>query len=104
METVILFLIAIVMYAGLYWFSYVRTDRKPESVYFFLSTVCCVTVLSIFMLLSLFWVLFIAALILAIASYLGSNTNIKNSAAFKNGVFGGVWLMVPIYAYLAQGT
>ena len=56
------------------------------------------------MYINLFWAIFAAVLILASAVYAGGQKKLKYGLTFKNGVFGGFWLMVPIYAYLVTNT
>jgi hypothetical protein len=104
METMILSVAAMLLYAGLYWFTCSRTDKKSESKWFFSGSFFCVTILGIGMWFSMFWVLFLAVLILLFAAYFGSNPKHIHGFVLKNGVFGGFWLMVPIYAQLVSNT
>ncbi len=71
---------------------------------FFTSSLFCIIALSIGMWLSMFWVLFLAAIMLLFASYLGANEKYEHGVITKNGVFGGFWLLIPIYAHLAFNT
>ena len=56
------------------------------------------------MLINQFWVLFLALLILVVATYIGSNKKIAQGSFIKNGVFGGFWLLVPLYVFLSTNT
>lgn len=62
-----------------------------ETKWFFLGSVLCFAVLGIIMYLSMFWVLFAAAGLLAIGAYVGSASKCKHGKVFKHGVFGGFW-------------
>jgi hypothetical protein len=53
--------------------------------------------------LNLFWALFVAVLLLVVAIYLGSQKGLIGRLS-KNGVFGGIWLTIPLYIYLLPST
>lgn len=65
-----------------------------------LGTICILWPLAF---LNRFWVLFVAIFILVVATYLGSQNGAFGRLS-KNGIFGGVWLTIPIYVYLLQNT
>ena len=50
-----------------------------------------------------FWALFVAVLLLVVATYIGSQKGIFGRLS-KNGVFGGIWLTIPLYIYLLPNT
>lgn len=50
-----------------------------------------------------FWALFVVVLILVIATYIGSQKGLLGRLT-KNGVFGGIWLTIPLYIYLILNT
>ena len=52
---------------------------------------------------NMFWVLFLAVLIVVVAIYVGAQGGLFGRL-FKNGVFGGIWLTIPLYAYLLPNT
>ncbi|AZZ93492.1 hypothetical protein EUZ85_23320 [Hahella sp. KA22] len=102
METIILSVVALFLYTGLYWYTCLRTNKKSESKWFFFGSIFCISILGIGMWLSMFWVLFLAAIVLLFAAYLGSSSKYAHGSLLKNGVFGGFWIMIPIYAQLAS--
>lgn len=61
----------------------------------------CIAFLGANMLLSMFWVLFAAVGVLVVSAYIGSNPKYKRGKVLRNGVIGGFWLMIPVYAYVA---
>ena len=53
--------------------------------------------------INMFWALFVAVLLLVVATYVGSKKGLFGRLS-KNGVFGGVWITIPLYIYLLPGT
>jgi hypothetical protein len=51
----------------------------------------------------MFWAIFVAVLLLVAAMYLGSQKGLIGRLS-KNGVFGGIWLTIPLYIYLLPNT
>ena len=68
------------------------------------SSFVTVSVLSGILIISKFWVLFIACVILLVALYIGDSDKYPYRKSIKNGTFGGFWLLVPVYAYLFTST
>ncbi len=105
MKILILSTVVLFMYMGLSWFSLRNEIPKSYSIKsFFGASSITVFLLCPSIAINLFWSLFIAVLILVIALYIESARKESNGKLIKNGVFGGLWLTVPIYAYLATNT
>jgi len=51
----------------------------------------------------MFWALFVAVLLLVVATYIGSKKSLFSRFS-KNGVFGGIWLTIPLYIHLLPHT
>ncbi len=86
---------------------WITTREKEDQVQYLkwvlqatLGTIC---VLWPVLFISKFWVLFVAALLLVIATYLGSQGGLFGRLS-KNGMFGGFWLTIPLYVYLLSNT
>lgn len=103
MKYFLILLLIIACYLGLFWFS-TRNKTSECKLSFLLSSMCVLTMLIVFMYANLFFALFGAVLVLALASYIGDHKKIRNSFALKNGAFGGLWLSIPIYVYLVSNT
>jgi len=82
----------------------VRGKTKQAKVAFSATTVVVFTLSVVFMYANLFFCLFGAFLMCAIGLYIADNTKIENRVVIKNGVFGGLWLSIPLYAYLVSNT
>jgi 4-hydroxybenzoate polyprenyltransferase len=101
-KTILLFGSALFLYALLYWFSCIRNQRRLDTGWFLGGSLLCVIFLGTNMLLSMFWVLFSAVGILVVFTYIGSTPKYKHGKALRNGVIGGIWLIIPVYAYVAS--
>jgi len=97
------FLVILVLYGGLYWFS-LRGKQGVAKLAFFVSSAIVFTTLTVFMFANLFFTLFGAVLFCFFAIYVGDNAKVKNGIAIKNGAFGGLWLSIPLYLYLVSNT
>ncbi len=95
--------LVVAMYGGLYWFS-VGEKEIREKLFFLVSSLMVLLCLVGFMLVNLFYALFWSVLLLCVAFYISDRKTIKNGKSIKHGAFGGLWLSVPIYAYLATST
>ncbi len=92
------------LYLGLFWYTCRGNMNTRHMGAFVSATIVVFAILSAVMYLSLFWCLFIAALILVIGMYIGSRKAFLFRKEINNGVLGGCWLLVPIYVYLATNT
>lgn len=81
-----------------------RSQPRKGRLYFFTSTALVFMVLAVAMYANLFFTLFLAAVILVVSLYLGDSRKIKNGTVIKGGVFGGLWLAIPVYIYFVANT
>ena len=97
------FLLVIAMYGGLYWFS-VGSSRGGKRTKFLFTSCVVITSYILFMLVNLFFALFAAVLVMSVVAYISSQNKVSNSRQILHGAVGGLWLSVPIYAYLVAST
>ena len=103
MAIIILGVTVTILYSGLAFFT-LKNQVHEAYIAFFGATILSFTVIVIGVIISLFWSLFIIPLVLSCGLYLESSRKDKEGKFLKNGVFGGLWLVIPIYAYLATST
>jgi heme/copper-type cytochrome/quinol oxidase subunit 2 len=103
MNIVILGLVTTLMFGALSFFTLKGQDKLAKMSYL-TSSAISLSVLVISSFISLFWALFVAALVICLALYFESYYTKTNGKYIKNGVFGGVWLVVPVYTHLALST
>jgi len=105
MAITIFSIVVLLLYAGLSWFS--LRDKIPRSYAvksFYSSSAITVLILVSGIAMDRFWSLFIAVLIVVLALYIESARVESNGKLIKNGMFGGLWISIPIYVYLATNT
>ena len=104
MQVLLFSIICLVLYALMAWFS-VKEQEDSRFAYKVVLQASLVTLCILWpvVFISLFWALFVAVLILVVATYLGSQKGLFGRLA-KNGVYGGIWLTIPLYIYLVQNT
>jgi hypothetical protein len=93
----------LVCYGGLFWIS-TKGEATRIKMIFGAATVLAFSSLLISMFLDLFYTLIFVSLVFAVASYIGSSSKYKAGKTIKNGIFGGIWLALPMYAYLVNNT
>ena len=103
MKYYLFFLFVISLYAGLSWFT-LREQSGRSKLIFYVSSLCMLAILSTAMYTNLFFTLFIAVLIVVVALYIGDASKLQKGKIIKNGVFGGLWLSIPIYIYFVANT
>jgi len=91
-------------YIGMVWL----TTKNQESQKAAIRTVVqgsligvCILWPSIF--ISMFWAIFVAVLVLVVAVYFGSQHGNKGHL-IKHGVFGSLWITLPLYIWLLPNT
>ena len=96
--------ISILLYVALVVFSLKRSVEKSV-VYKYLLTATGVSVALLLpaIYFDLFWSVFVGVILMVIATYLGSQHGNKG-ALIKNGILGGVWLIIPWYLHLVSNT
>lgn len=102
---VILFSIAcLALYGLMVWLSAKwQEDKKFAYKTVFQASLFTLCILWPVIFINMFWALFVAVLLLVIATYVGSQKGLFGRLS-KNGVFGGIWLTIPLYIYLLQNT
>ena len=104
MKVILFSILCLVLYVLLVWLS-AKDQENPKKAYLLLlqATLFTLCVLWPILFLSLFWVLFVAVLLMVFATYLASQKGLFGKLV-KNGVFGGIWLSIPLYIYLLSNT
>ena len=94
--------VIVILYLSLAWFSVRSSDSKLTiTKLFFIPSGIVFSFLSASYYQNLFISLFVVTLILVLAIYIGDKKFGHNRALIKNGIYGGIWLSMPIYIYLA---
>lgn len=96
-----LFIIALPLYAALYWLTCVKDQINSGAKWYLADSGFCVAFLGATMLLSMFWLLFSAVVFFVVSAYVGSISQCKHGKVLRNGVFGSFWLLVPASVCLA---
>lgn|GEM_PF-3615132 len=87
------------------WLTLRNESCKSKAVISFLgSSLISLVILSVSFKINLFFSLFVVVLILVISLYIETIRKESNGRLIKNGVFGGFWLSIPMYVYLASHT
>mgnify|MGYP003637968919 CR=1 FL=1 len=95
MKYFIYLLLILVSYGGLFWFS-TKGEKTRIKMIFCAATALAFSSLLVSMFLDLFYTIIFVSLVFAVASYIGSNSKYTSGKTIKNGVFGGIWLALPI--------
>ncbi len=104
MQVILFSIVCLVLYALMVWLSAKgKEDSKLAYKVVLQASLVTLCVLWPVIFINKFWSLFVAVLILVIATYLGSQKGLLGRLT-KNGVFGGIWLTIPLYIYLMQNT
>ena len=104
MELLLITIFVVFAYMGLLWFTCINPPIRSNIAWFLSSSLAIFLSLGGLMLVNMFWVLFVAFLVLLIATYIGGNEKFGHCKPMKNGVFGGFWLLVPLYVFLSTNT
>lgn len=87
------------------WFTLHNENNKSKaSISFYSSSLISLAILGVSFAVNLFSSLFVAVLLLVITLYIETVRKESNGRLIKNGVFGGFWLSIPVYVYLANYT
>ena len=104
MKLILFSILCLSLYVLLVWLSTRNQEySKQASIQVLQATLVTVCILWPIVFVNLFWVLFLAVLLLVIATYLASQKGMYGRL-IKNGVFGGIWLSIPLYIYLLPNT
>lgn len=104
MKLLLLTIACIFSYVLMVWFTTKRVEVKVQSLKWVLqATLGTICALWPVLFISKFWVLFVAALLLVVATYMGAQGGLFAKLS-KNGMFGGLWLTIPLYVYLLPNT
>lgn len=104
MKIILLLIVCLSLYALMVWFS-TKGEEDSKFAYKVLLKTSLITLCVLWpaIYIDMFWALFVTVFLLVVATYLGSQKGPFGRLA-KNGVFGGVWLTIPLYVYLLQNT
>jgi len=104
MNVLLITILCIALYWLMIWFTTKSQENKIHALKWILqATLGTLCVLWPIILINKFWVLFVAALTLVFATYIGSQGGLFGRLS-KNGIYGGVWLSIPLYVYLLPNT
>lgn len=104
MQVILFSIVCLVLYALMVWRSAKgQEDRKLAYKIVLQASLVTLCVLWPVIFINMFWALFVAVLLLVVATYVGSKKGLFGRLS-KNGVFGGVWITIPLYIYLLPGT
>ena len=104
MKLLLVTIVVVTAYSLLFWITCIKSQKTSEAIWFIGSSVITFLVLGGLMLVNMFWVLFLAFLVLVVSTYIGGNKKIAQGALIKNGTFGGFWLLAPLYVLFATNT
>lgn len=92
------------LYILILWLSTRYREDKISSLKWVLqATLGTLCVLWPILFINQFWVLFLAALVIVFALFVGAQGGVFGRLS-KNGIFGGIWLTIPLYFYLVTNT
>lgn len=94
-------LIVVALYAGLTWFSLRRQRSKAAAIRYYGATATVLLLAYITQATDLLWALLLAIGIMSAVFIIERNQPESLGPAIINGLFGGVWLSLPIYAAIA---
>ena len=104
MQVILFSIICLCLYALMIWFS-AKGQENSKLAYKVVLQASLITLCILWpvIFINKFWALFVAVLLLVVATYIGSQKGIFGRLS-KNGVFGGIWLTIPLYIYLLPNT